>query len=133
MLHGCGRPGESGGVLLMDDFLFIEPAREHRRDFARWCLAQDPPIQTASSTGSNVPVGLYPSVPQELLEGAFVDGFPWGIPAPQPPAVKPRTRPAAPSPTGSATKPLTAEQPRKRAARKPRKRAARKPGAADSE
>jgi hypothetical protein len=57
------------------NYVHIEAADPHRRDFARWCLAQDPPIQTASSTGSNVPVDLYPSVPVEFLQGAYVDGY----------------------------------------------------------
>lgn len=56
-------------------YIYIEPAREHRRAFARWCLDQTPKIQAASATGSNVPVDLYPSVPLDLLEGAYVDGF----------------------------------------------------------
>lgn len=56
-------------------YIYIEPAREHRRAFARWCLDQTPKIQAASATGSNVPVDLYPSVPLDLLNGAYVDGF----------------------------------------------------------
>lgn len=56
-------------------YVYIEPAREHRRAFARWCLEQTPKIQAASATGSNVPVDLYPSVPLDLLDGAYVDGF----------------------------------------------------------
>jgi hypothetical protein len=98
--------------------IHIEPAREQRRAFALWALSQTPKLQTSSSTGTDVPVDLFPDVPPELLEGAYVDGFPYGGPsAPQPklaPAEK--AAPAAPKP-----------------ARKPRKRAARKPRAAASE
>lgn len=66
-------------------YIYIEPAREHRRAFARWCLDQTPKIQVASATGSNVPVDLYPSVPLALLEGAYVDGYRYvGTPAPAP-------------------------------------------------
>lgn len=66
-------------------YIYIEPAREHRRAFARWCLDQTPKIQVASATGSNVPVDLYPSVPLNLLDGAYVDGFRYvGDPAPAP-------------------------------------------------
>lgn len=56
----------------------IEADGPHRPAFARWCLAQDPPIQTASATGFLVPLDLYPSVPPELLEGAYIDGYPYG-------------------------------------------------------
>lgn len=59
----------------MTDFIHIEPAHERRREFARWCLEQTPRIETASATGSDVPLDLYPSVPPELLEGAYVDGY----------------------------------------------------------
>jgi hypothetical protein len=97
-------------------YIYIEPAREHRRAFARWCLDQTPKIQVASATGSNVPVDLYPSVPLALLEGAYVDGYRYvGDPAP------------APAPA-SGRRELTAEKlagtpaaPRKR---RPRKKAA---------
>lgn len=59
----------------MNDMIMIEPAGDRRPAFAVWGLAQDPKIQTASASGWLVPVGLYPSVPPELLEGAYVDGF----------------------------------------------------------
>lgn len=99
-------------------YIYIEPAREHRRAFARWCLDQTPKIQVASATGSNVPVDLYPSVPLALLEGAYVDGYRYvGTPAPAP----------APAPA-SGRRELTSEKlagapaaPRKR---RPRKKAA---------
>lgn len=74
----------------------IVPAPEHRRDFARWCLAQNPRIETASANGSDVPIDLYPSVPVELLEGAYVDGFQHGgSGSPQPVAGVPEA-PATP-------------------------------------
>jgi hypothetical protein len=54
--------------------VLVEPADEHRPGFARWCLAQDPPIMTVSATGSEVPADLFKAVPDELLDGAYVDG-----------------------------------------------------------
>jgi hypothetical protein len=57
------------------DPILIEPDWPHRPAFAVWGLAQDPPIQTATATGWLVPVELYASVPAELLDGAYVDGF----------------------------------------------------------
>lgn len=59
----------------MTDQILIEPDWPHRPAFASWGLAQDPPIQTATATGWLVPVDLYSSVPAELLDGAYVDGF----------------------------------------------------------
>jgi hypothetical protein len=97
------------------EYLFIEPAKQHRRGFARWCLAQDPRIETASSTGSNVPVDLYPAVPPELLEGAYVDGFPYGRTVATPVAEKPETVAdvATPDATPVAEQPLQGRTPRR--------------------
>lgn len=59
----------------MNDYLIlIEPADEHRQGFARWCLAQDPKILTASATGSLVPSTLFETIPDPLLDGALIDG-----------------------------------------------------------
>lgn len=58
----------------MTYLVLVEPADERRRAFARWCLAQNPPIMTASSTGSEIPADLFTTMPEELLEGAYVDG-----------------------------------------------------------
>lgn len=59
----------------MNDYLIlIEPADEHRQGFARWCLAQDPKILTASATGSLVPSALFETIPDPLLDGALIDG-----------------------------------------------------------
>lgn len=112
----------------MTEYVYIEPSREHRRDFARWCLKQTPKIQATTATGSNVPVDLYPSVPVALLAGGRVDGFPYDRQAPQGKApAKPKADPE-PEQQPEPVKPLlTAEQqsadlepqqPRKRAARK---------------
>lgn len=69
----------------MTEFLHIEPSRDRRSAFALWCLAQDPVIQTSSASGFDVPVSLYPTVPTELLEGGYVDGYLYGgAAAPQP-------------------------------------------------
>jgi hypothetical protein len=62
------------GSPLVTYLVLVEPADEHRQGFARWCLAQDPPIMTASSSGSEVPADLFATIPDELLDGARVDG-----------------------------------------------------------
>lgn len=59
----------------MTEFLHVEPDPGLRPRFALWCLAQDPNWRTSSASGFDVPADLYPSVPAELLEGAYVDGF----------------------------------------------------------
>lgn len=56
------------------DFILVEPAPEHRRAFARWCLAQTPQIPTATASGSSVPVALFGDVPDEILDGSRIDG-----------------------------------------------------------
>lgn len=58
----------------MTYLVHVEPADDQRRDFARWCLAQDPQIMTVSASGFNVPSGLFVDVPEELLRGAYIDG-----------------------------------------------------------
>ena len=58
----------------MTYLVLVEPADEQRRAFARWCLAQDPPIMTASASGSEVPADLFATIPDELLDGAYIDG-----------------------------------------------------------
>lgn len=77
---------EPGKGLTVTTFVHIEPGEGQRQGFARWCLAQEPRIETASATGSDVPLDLYPTIPSELLEGAYVDGYPYGQPQPQPKA-----------------------------------------------
>ena len=83
----------------MTTHVYIEPADEQRRPFARWCLDQSPRIETASATGSNVPVELYPEVPVELLEGAYVDGYLFRsidpVPAVRPDGSQPPAQPRA--------------------------------------
>lgn len=59
----------------MTDTIHIEPNKAHRPAFALWGLAQDPPLQTATASGWDVPLALYPDVPPGLLEGAYVDGY----------------------------------------------------------
>lgn len=58
----------------MPYLVLVEPADEQRRAFARWCLAQDPPIMTTTASGSEVPADLFATIPDELLDGAYVDG-----------------------------------------------------------
>lgn len=105
----------------------IEPHQDRRAAFARWCLAQVPPLNTTSSTGWNIPLDLYPSVPPELLEGAFVDGFAYDRPTSQ--TVKPVSAPvvAVQADAGPIAQTTTAKPPS--TPRKPRKRAARKSAA----
>lgn len=58
----------------MTYLVLVEPADEHRKGFAQWCLSQDPPIMTASASGSEVPADLFTTIPDELLDGAHIDG-----------------------------------------------------------
>lgn len=110
----------------MTDYVHIEPADEQRRAFARWALAQTPKLQTASSTGTDVPVDLYPEVPPELLEGAFVDGYLYGGTAAPAVAEKQPEDPKDPEPPKppQVAADAPAPKPRKRSPRKPRKTAA---------
>lgn len=100
----------------MTEFVHIEPGRAQRPAFAAWGLAQDPPLQTASASGWDVPLDLYPAVPVELLEGAFIDGYLAGSqPTPAAPAEaveRPLTALAAILP------PTSTRKPRKAAARR---------------
>lgn len=117
----------------MTDVVHIEPADDQRRAFARWALSQTPKLQTSSSTGTDVPVDLYPSVPAELLEGAFVDGFRYGAEdVRQVPAGDAGKAASVSGDTGPTQGPQEAPQrarktPRKRASRRPRKAADPKP------
>lgn len=120
----------------MTVFIHVEPAHRHRPAFAAWGLTQTPPLQTATAQGWDVPIDLYPLVPTELLEGAYVDGYPYGRPQAQPvPAEEPKASTfttadtltqdpdAGPKPVLTAEKtaapaPAPAPAPRKRAAKK---------------
>lgn len=117
MLHRCGGPCLAVRLLLggrpVSDLIMIEPDGPQRPAFAAWGLAQDPPLQTATASGWNVPVELYPSVPPELLEGAYVDGYLYDGPAApetgtEAPAVSSETGTEAP-----AVPPDTARKPRR--------------------
>lgn len=110
----------------MTDQIHIEPDGPQRPAFAAWGLAQDPPLQTATASGWDIPIGLYPDVPPELLEGAYVDGFLYGRPdAPQPVArvevptevVGPVTPPSKPQMTDPRPRPLTTEAKKRRTRR----------------
>lgn len=80
----------------MTDFVTVEPAHEMRPEFALWALAQSPPLNTSSASGFDVPIGLYPSIPEKLLNGAYVDGYHYNRPSPQPVAAKPVVAPPEP-------------------------------------
>ena len=98
----------------MTDTIHIEPARERRSDFAVWLLAQDTqPVTT--STGFDIPLDLYPTIPERLLNGAFVDGYHYNRPHPQPVPVVELRIDAEPGPM-----PVPANQPAP-APRKPRR------------
>ncbi len=84
----------------MTYMILVEPADENRQAFARWCLAQDPPLMTASASGTEVPADLFVDLPDAILNGAHVDGhvFRNVVEGVEPegdgyrPAVKPRQR-----------------------------------------
>lgn len=117
MLYRCRNPCEHLSLLLtegtgkrtMSDTVYVEPAREHRQAFARWCLAQNPPIMTASATGSEVPRELFNLVPDEILDGALIEGR----------VFRPVIEGLEPHGTGYAPEPV-----KRAAARKPRTRKA---------
>lgn len=88
----------------MTEFVTVEPAHERRAEFALWCLSQTPQIMTSSASGFDVPMDLYPSIPEKLLNGAYVDGYHYDRPSPQPEAARPV---AAPSETVAAARPAT--------------------------
>lgn len=80
---------EPGKGLEVTEHVHIEPANKHRRSFARWGLAQEPPVYNTTERGWDVPLDLYPQVPAELLDGALVDGYPYAGAAPAPAPAKP--------------------------------------------
>ena len=106
----------------MSDPILIEPDGPRRPGFAVWGLSQDPPIQTASASGWLVPLSLYPSIPAELLDGAYVDGYLDNGPDVQPKA-EPQEAPAEPVQAPEAPATAREELP-VRPVRKSRKRAA---------
>lgn len=59
----------------MDTHIHVEPAAELRPRFALWTLSAPEKIDT-TSTGFSVPLAMYPGIPAELLEGAYIDGYP---------------------------------------------------------
>ena len=110
----------------MNDFIHVEPAHEQRPAFAAWGLSQTPPLQTASATGWDVPIDLYPSVPSELLVGGYVDGFRYDRAAKQPEPVTEDPAPVVDRLPQVEPKPARNSL---AADRKPRKRAAKKTAA----
>ena len=59
----------------MTESVNIEPAPVQRSAFAMWCLAQDPQLSFTGPDAADVPLDLYPTVPTDLLIGAYVDGY----------------------------------------------------------
>jgi hypothetical protein len=45
--------------------------------FARWAIAQDPPVNTVSHSEFGVPGDVYVNMPEELLVGSLIDGHPY--------------------------------------------------------
>lgn len=82
----------------MTDTIHIEPA--DRSAFAVWALGEWGDVAT-TSTGFTVTVDRYPSIPQHLLAGAVVDGYPYvgevAVPASEPAAPVVDRLPQAPS------------------------------------
>lgn len=60
----------------------VRPARALRVEFARWAVAQVPPVRTVSTTEFGVPAHLFPAIPEALLTGALVDGRSYVVPGP---------------------------------------------------
>lgn len=52
----------------------VLPAPWHRREFARWAIAQTPKIRTVAQNTFGVPDEMFADAPEELLIGAMVDG-----------------------------------------------------------
>ncbi|MFF2612370.1 hypothetical protein [Kitasatospora sp. NPDC058046] len=84
----------------------VRPAASCLRAFAAWAVAQDPKLRTVSAAEFAVPVELFPVVPEDVLAGAVIDGFPYEPPGEAPvessapePAVE--VSAAAGSPAGS--------------------------------
>lgn len=88
-------------------FIHIEPGPVQRGRFAQWAIAQTPPLQTVGHNAFDVPIALYATIPPELLDGAYVDGYPYVTKVPGAPELVEAPKPAA-----------TSRKPRKRAAKK---------------
>lgn len=58
----------------MNVMIHVRPARERRRDFARWATGHTPKIRTVGIGVFAVPPRLFTDTPEELLVGALVDG-----------------------------------------------------------
>lgn len=80
----------------MSDLIRVQPARHLRQAFARWAVAQRPPVRTVSESAFGVPAPLFTDMPEDLLRGSLVDGRPYvAVEEPTPPAP-----PGAPELTG---------------------------------
>ncbi|CAL9613011.1 hypothetical protein SUDANB1_05666 [Streptomyces sp. enrichment culture] len=58
----------------------VRPAPGLRGEFARWAVAQDPPLNTCSHAEFGVPDDVYVHMPEELLIGSHVNGHPYRSP-----------------------------------------------------
>jgi hypothetical protein len=61
----------------MADLLTVQPAGPVRRAFARWAVAQTPKLRTVSAEAFGVPPHLFAEIPEALLQGATVNGYPY--------------------------------------------------------
>lgn len=61
----------------MSEIIDVQPAADQLRAFARWAVAQNPKIATASQSSFAVPADLFPVAPESVLVGALVDGHPY--------------------------------------------------------
>jgi hypothetical protein len=58
----------------------VRPAPGTDAQFARWAIAQDPPVTTVSHCEFGVPGDLYTEMPEELLVGSLINGHPYRSP-----------------------------------------------------
>lgn len=61
----------------MTDTIIVKPAPELRAEFARWGLMYQPHFRTVSPNEFAVPAAAFTEAPEELLDGAVVDGHPY--------------------------------------------------------
>lgn len=85
-------------------YVNVQPTSALRKDFATWCVQQNPKVRTASTTQFAVPSRVFTTMPEHLLIGAIIDGHPY-VPVspdaePEPPHPPPSAPDASPEPSG---------------------------------
>jgi hypothetical protein len=58
-------------------YVDVVPAASQRAAFATWAISQDPPLNTNGHESFGVPLKLLPDVPEDVLDGALIDGHPY--------------------------------------------------------